>query len=202
MDNEYNSLTKESIERYLAGQGKLIELMKAVREMINSKNDTDLLEFINTAQFLSVNVFDLLISIKGFITTEKHVEKNLYARVLSTICYQIIKEGRDVTGKKFRNSIINICNNDLDAIKEHEKVRKMISEFDKSNYLYFKEIRNVSIAHRNRNLNEQIEFIEKIDVKKVFQLSADLFVLLDVYNRFLTKFIQLFKTDFQQRLAQ
>lgn len=200
MVDQYMRINKESIEDFLAKQGRLIELMKLVRKGFESKSDKELLTFINTLQFFAVNTFDMLVAIKSIITTNKYVERNLYARVVSMICYQIPQENHTMTSKEFRKCLKNLSNDNIEALGGHDMARKVFTNYEKKHADFFQEIRNNSIAHRNKNLGAQIEFIENLDVDKVLKLSLDLFVIIDRYNQYLTKFVDAFASNIQARL--
>ena len=201
MIDGYEHIDELFIIEYLKGIGKLIEFSKDYREIIEKKRDVDLLEFINTVQFFAVNAMDMLITIKSIQATDINLERNLFARLLSIINYQIIRQQRDITGKRFRNSLKNICNNNTKAIENLNKIGKQISEYDNNNSEYFKEIRNSSLAHRKDDSKAQIDFIENLEIKRVFGLSLELVRLIDLFYQFLVNFMKTFDLEIRARLA-
>lgn len=138
--------------------------------------------------FVTVANYDILILARNLRYGRLKWEKNLYSRVTALTVEEIIEDIRQLSGNEFREIVKGFIGDGL--IPELNSQMKLLTKMQKQNEVILKDIRNVTIAHRDKDALKQLAIIEKIDPFKFEKLLADLIDWLSGFIGLITRIIE------------
>ncbi|MCE5328760.1 hypothetical protein LLG07_00240 [bacterium] len=167
---------RKFIERYNVLESNIWTVKHIKKAAINkgSKENTILW---NVFGFLNIIAFDLVSVGYNLIFEEKRWQKIYYARQVALIISEALKDIPEVLGKNYKELFIGI---DLaeDYLSELNKYKKELEVYKKTHLQKLYEIRiNVS-AHRDQDIDNQLNIICKIDPYKIIEAMNDFEVIL------------------------
>ena len=168
-DREFESLLKDKtsdfekdFDKNFLIQETTLELLSAGVKISNDLNYNSNRLVWNVACFINIASYDLKIIVKSMMFAKREWEKRVFARQASLLVYETMNDIFDLFGKDFRKIVSGLPD------REHfEKELKCITK-DLNTYkdLYFEQlkiIRNVSIAHRDKDTLGQLKVIQSIN---------------------------------------
>lgn len=108
---------------------------------------------------------DILIAYKNMHTTDDDWEARVYIRRIYTLLYEILDNFYGQTGKPIE--YLNKYEN-TEAVRKYKCVRKNLRRFLNIYKLKFKDIRNITEAHKDAKISQQINLITHISIKESF----------------------------------
>jgi hypothetical protein len=168
-DIEFSSLLQDKISDFEKDFDKNFFTQEATLELISTGvSVSDSLNYKsnrvvwNVACFVNITSYDLKIIVKSMIFAKREWEKRLYARQACLLVYETLNDLFDLFGKDFRSIISRLTNKQI-----YESKLKVISNdlnvYKTSYFEQLKNIRNVSIAHRDKDTLQQLKIIREIN---------------------------------------
>jgi hypothetical protein len=170
-------------------------LVKKAEISTNEKKD-DVLKLLNLVQFIRISILDLTTIFIQFIQEDiGEIQKKLLFRTSAMMIYEFIEDIPELLGKEMRDSINKLTNNDKDIIVDLNKIQKEISKLKQEEYtLFVKNVRVISIAHKDHDSQKLFYIIESISDKEIIVLITYIFAwhkLFETFIETLTKKITL-----------
>jgi hypothetical protein len=140
---------------------------ETLKVIIRTKKHADLNKFEsnkllwNVAGYVNISSYDLKIIGNELTFAKREWSKRYFARQACLLIYESLNDLLELLGKNFRNKIGKLSDS-TELANSLNELTKRLNQF-KKNYgdrLYL--IRNVSIAHRDQDIFEQIKIIESI----------------------------------------
>lgn len=128
--------------------------------------------FWNTARYINIISLDLKTLSKYQVFAETEWEKRLFARQISLLIYESLDDILSLMGKEFKIILADYSDDDNFATQLNE-IRKKLNDFKKIYYEKIKAHRNNSIAHRDKDTNEQLKQIYSISWIDSINMSSE-----------------------------
>jgi hypothetical protein len=170
------------------------EIIKKIEGTLNLFSDTINLArnhnleknktFWNTARYINIVSLDLKILSKYQIFAQTEWEKRLFARQISLLIYESLDDILSLLGKEFKIISTNYSDDDRFTNQLNE-IRKKLNVFKANHYEKIKAHRNSSIAHRDKDTNEQLKHIYSISWTESVNMSGDFDRIINELGRFL-----------------
>lgn len=138
----------------------------------------------NIACFVNIASYDLKIIVKSMIFAKREWEKRLFARQACLLVYETMNDLFDLFGKDFRK-IISGLTDKQNFENELKIITKQLNEYKSSYFEQLKNIRNVSIAHRDKDTIEQLKTIKAISWVDSINIISEFDKILNSTGRFL-----------------
>ncbi|PHI18048.1 hypothetical protein CEQ90_19935 [Lewinellaceae bacterium SD302] len=165
LDDNINELLPQELEVLMNSlkaniskqEGMLEATIKSIQHAkLNNFKPTD--QIWNLAGFIMIVSMDLKTTMYSLLASDNEWMKRFYLRQSCLITYESIDDIFQLLGKNFKNMIADkFSETSLD--QEFNSVRKRLNEFKKIYQNKIKKVRNVSIAHKDHNIENQIEQI-------------------------------------------
>lgn len=153
----------------------------------------EFLAFLNLIQFTRISILDLSIVFDRIIKSESDIEKQFLYRICSVLVYEIIEDFPELLGKKIRSSIISLTDNNEAILQDLNDIAKGISALKKEYLIEIvKEIRNISIAHKDHDSRKLLDTIESIKENEIITLIAYIFAWNRTFEGFQEKLVKQF----------
>ncbi len=167
-DVEFKKILSSKVKDFEKDFDKNMFTQEATLEMIhmavshskfnNFKNNRNIW---NAAGYVNIISYDLKIAAKHLMLSTKEWEKRYFARQASLLIYEASTDLFNLLGKGFRNIISDLS--ELDLLKDELKqITKELNTYNNVNQDRLKLIRNISIAHRDKDTIEQLDLIHSI----------------------------------------
>lgn len=140
--------------------------------------------FWNTARYVNIVSLDLKLLSKHQAFAETEWEKRLFARQISLLIYESLDDILSLLGKEFK-IIANDYREDDSFSELLNDIRKKLNSFKSAHYEKIKAYRNNSIAHRDKDTNEQIKHIYSISWLDSVNMSSEFDRILNELGTFL-----------------
>lgn len=106
-------------------------------------------------------------------------------RTSAMMIYEFIEDIPELLGKGIRDSINKLTNDDKDIIVALNKIQKEISKLKQEEYILFvKNVRTISIAHKDHDSQKLFDIIESISSKEVIVLTTYIFAWHKLFEAF------------------
>jgi len=113
--------------------------------------------------YLRLSIVDLH-TLNYYLAEEKNENRQKFLlRSIALAIFELSEDVHHILGKNFRHSLRHFPNQ-AEIISELDKVGKEFNKFEKEYLSDIKEIRNVTIAHRDKNPVKQIETLDKLNL--------------------------------------
>ncbi|RPD43444.1 hypothetical protein [Paracnuella aquatica] len=168
-DKEFALLLKDKIKDFERDFEKNFFTQEATLELLSlGVNLSDTLNYSNNkivwniACFVNITSYDLKIIVKAMVFSKREWEKRLFARQAALLVYETMNDLFDLLGKDFRRIISKLTDKEIfeACLKE---ITKDLNLYKASYFNQLKKIRNVSIAHRDKDTLEQLRTIQSIE---------------------------------------
>lgn len=164
-DLEFEKLLKSKLgdfesdfEKNFQTQEATLELLSLGVSVSDSMNYKSNKVVWNIACFINITSFDLKVIAKSLLFSKREWEKRLFARQASLLIYETMNDLFDLLGKDFRFIISALRDRNEFEISLKE-IKKHLNDYKGLYFERLKEIRNVSIAHRDKDTIEQLKVI-------------------------------------------
>lgn len=168
-DKEFGSLLKDKIsdfekdfEKNFFTQEATLELLSTAVNISHDLNYKSNRLVWNVACFVNIASYDLKVIVKSMVFAKREWEKRLFARQAALLVYETMNDLFDLFGKEFRKIVSGLP----DKEKFENDLKIITKDLNSYKALYFEQlklIRNVSIAHRDKDTLEQLKTIQSIN---------------------------------------
>jgi hypothetical protein len=159
------------IERYKVLNSN-IELTKKIKEQAFQKNSNENVIIWNLFGFLNILEYDLTSVGYNLVFENKPWQKVYYARQVSLIIYEAFIDIPQVLGKNYKQ-IFKGFDNAQPYIDVLNGYKKELEALNKQNIKYLKDIRMNVSAHRDQDIDNQLEVIGAIDPYKIIKIMYE-----------------------------
>lgn len=144
---------------------------------------------INLILFISVAYYDISMLAYCLRFSKIRWQRNLLSRITALTIEELIEDIRQLSGNKLRECINDLIQ-DPDLAIELNSVMKSLSKILTKNVDILKDIRNFTIAHRDKDALYQLEIIERIEPHDFENLLAELIDWFTIYLNLLARIMQ------------
>jgi hypothetical protein len=146
--------------------------VKHIKKAALKKGSQDNALLWNVYGFINIVAFDLISVGYNLIFEEKRWQKIYFARQVALIIVEALKDIPEVLGKNYKQLFygIDIAEGYLDELNKYKK------ELENYKTLHLKklyEIRIIVGAHRDQDIDKQLEIISKIDPYTIIKVMTD-----------------------------
>lgn len=127
--------------------------------------------FFNIANFVNIVSYDLMLIGRDLLFAERKWQKKHYSRQAALLIYETINDLFDLLGNDFKRLTEEIQDNNFEL--NMIEFRKKLNEFKVKNHVFLKEIRNITIAHRDKDSIKQINSIITIDDVGIIKITFE-----------------------------
>jgi len=130
----------------------------------------------NFACFISMISFDLKVITQDMVlsSSKNEWQRRYYIRQACLIICESTDSIFDLLGKDFKSLTLNELNSS-EYDSELLRIRKKLNTFKDSYYQKFREVRNMTAAHRDKDVLKQLEIIQNLcwtdSVKIIFEFN-------------------------------
>ena len=149
-----------------------LALSRSLRDEARKNGLTELLQMVNTGDFISMCCADLDILIEHLCSRPSQRRASLYARVAYLIIAELLDDVPFLTGKAFQNIVGALMGEE--GLREFRSITKELSRIRKTHEADVREIRNIAIAHRDHDVEAQLAIMEALDFGGVIALATEL----------------------------
>ena len=181
--------------------------VKSVEVFIN--NQIEALEFFQNAGIrnyssffkasltVGLTTYELGILIDRFFKANKKFEKGLFTRLLALTIIEFLDNINKIT---VRDLISDLEKNDMTScIDPIKRVGKKFSRLKSNNESYLREVRNFSAAHRLKDSYQMIQFISKLDVMQILNLSAEVIEVAGELTKEVTEILEVINNQLRAK---
>lgn len=144
--------------------------------------------------FTLLGSYDLWIIHCDYHKSVKVFQQNYYARQASLICFELLQDVSQLCNEKYSELLIKRIS-DKEIVTEAIDVRKILHKFRNENEKKFKDIRDITIAHRDHNISTQIEIINNMDNNWILGFTLEFLQLIERLHLLLGKAINYIQKD-------
>jgi len=158
---------QSSFDKTFSQQEKTLEIfMLSIQHCDLNGFDKDRVIW-NAAAFIQILSLDLKTLTSELLFAKGYWKQRLHGRTLCLIIHEALDDLFQLLGTDFKPTIKNlsICDSVELDLKE---IRSDLNIFKSQNLSTLKNIRNVAIAHRDKNVKEQVDVVTNISVGQVF----------------------------------
>lgn len=188
MIEQQKSVLSLSFKKNFDTQEKTLELfVKGINHAdFNRFNNTRLIW--NIAGFINIVSLDLKVVGKDLYFAENEWQKRYYARQACLIIYESLNDISDLLGRDFKTLISKkFIDNTFEG--ELKIIRVELNLFKSAYFVRLKEIRNISIAHRDNDIMKQIDLIKNISWSEIFGVISKFDNILNSLGQSIQKLI-------------
>ncbi len=170
------------------------QLNRLLRRAAALKGRHEIVKIVNADQFIELSMNDLTLMVDSIITPQTGSHQILYVRVAVLILAEMMEDIPELLGKDFREALVQSgCEHAL--MEEFSPIGRAFGQLRREHETDLKKIRNISIAHREKDAEAQIELMEVIDVSNVVRLATELIKWHTSFFRFTTKLLKSLATQ-------
>ena len=151
-----------------------VDTVTVVRKIAEQNGNQKLIPVLNAMQFVSVCNYDLSCLSHDLHTMKPGWKRNLQARVAVLLLVEYMESIGGVMGSQFRVSAESLYENPADDEKRLNEISKTLhclrNEHDKD----LRKLRNLAMAHREKDAQTQLAAIEEMDIEYVAGIMAAL----------------------------
>jgi len=126
----------------------------------------------NAAGYVNIVSYDLKVLGRNLMISNREWDKRYFARQAALLIYEASEDLFKILGKDFRN-ILNELSGTSQILPQLKEITTALNKFNETNRSKMHKIRNVSIAHRDKDIIDQIDLIHSISwVDAISFLSA------------------------------
>ncbi len=145
---------------------------RLLREEAGKNGWTDIVQMVNTGDFIHSCAIDLDILIDHLCSRPSQTRASLYARVACLIIAEWFDDVPFLTGKAYQNIVGTLTGED--GLREFRSITKELARIRKTHEAGVRVIRNVAIAHRDHDIEAQLAIMEALDFGGVIALATEL----------------------------
>lgn len=190
-DREFETLLRERMtdfekdfEKNFLTQEATLDLLSTgvnISDFLNYKSNR---QIWNAACFVNIASYDLKVIVRSMLLAQGEWERRVFARQASLLIYEIMNDLFDLFGKDFRKTILGLLHKDQFE-GQLKIIKKELNAYKELNFEKLKIIRNVSIAHREKDTIEQLKIIKSISWCESINMVSAFDKILNSAGRFL-----------------
>jgi hypothetical protein len=173
---------RKATKKKLAAAAYALEELAKTRKKLEKYRISEVACLYEAAQFCIMFDADLSVLARDMCCTSDWWQSRLYGRLLAMTMLECVEDIPTVLGKRFRESLRTLVSNERQR-QRISVITKSLSEFRKSNEAELRRVRQIAAAHRDHNVNVQLDVIEKLNIKKLTVLANELNDLLGGASR-------------------
>ncbi len=156
----------ESFERNFDTVEKLLKKVRGLNQHVHLDRYRDFRNTVNAAGYVAVVEYDFHICYKEILVATRDWSRRYFSRQACMLMYESINDLQKLLGKEFRGELrrLSIDNGQVETLNS---ICEELNRFKRENCKKLKEIRNAAMAHRDKEIYEQIRVIDAIDFKWV-----------------------------------
>lgn len=172
-ENEFinDELEQRFIKRYAVLESN-IWLIKNIKNLAIEKENSENKILWNVVGYLNLLAFDLASVGYSLIFEKKRWQKIYFARQVVLLIYEALEDIPEILGKSYKSLFIDVPRSS-DFILNLNLYKTDLQEFKKLYREYLLHIRVNVCAHRDKDINMQLEIIEEIDPYEIIKLMID-----------------------------
>lgn len=143
----------------------------------------------NTAGYLNITGYDLKIIGRELFFSTNEWQKRYFSRQACLLIYELTNDIPSLLGRNFRSELNKLSDASTLAM-ELNSITKSISDYKKDNNERLKNIRNFSVAHRDKDIFEQLSVIESIQWNEVIEYVTKFDDIMNDLGQFLQRVVQ------------
>ncbi len=147
-------------------------LSRLLRDEARKIGWTDIVQMVNTGDFIHACAVDLDILIDHLCSLPSQTRASLYARVACLIIAEWFDDVPFLTGKAYQNIVGTLTGED--GLREFRSITKELARIRKDHETDVRKIRNIAIAHRDHDVEAQLAIMEAFDFGSIVALAAEL----------------------------
>lgn len=172
---------------------KLFEEPVNLSQALNLERNTS---FWNSARYINITSLDLKIIMKHLAFSIDEWEKRYFARQASLLIYESIEDIFALLGNEFKKVTEDFLKDN--AFKENLKIIRMeLNTFKQKHVEKLKRHRNISIAHRDKDTQSQLQTIYSISWLESINMCTAFDKILNQIGNFLERMMRKGITDGQ-----
>ena len=171
-----------------------------LRELCEKRELTEILNLINVCQFVMICTFDTSTLIHELACSKTRWKQILHARLLALTIVEFMQDIAELTGKSFRENISQTLNSP-DAINRLNIILKDLNNLRDTHDKELRDIRNVAIAHRDKNAKIQLDMINKLDINNICSLANDITKFQSSMIDFITSLLSKIADDIKKQAS-
>jgi hypothetical protein len=173
---------RRAAKEKLAAAASAMVAVNDTRKKLQKYRMADVLCLYDAGLFCIMFDADLTVLARDMSCTSDWWQSRLYGRLLAMTLVECVEDIPTVLGKKFRESLRAVIADDSRR-QRISAITKGLSEFGRRNDAELRYVRRAVAAHRDHNVNLQVEVIDKLDLKKLTSLASELNDLLGALSR-------------------
>src|SRR5438874_7120926 len=173
---------RRATKKKLAAAAYAMTEVNNTRKKLEKYRVSDVLCLYDAAQFCIMFDADLTVLARDMCCTSDWWQSRLYGRLLAMTIVECVEDIPAVFGKQFRKSLQSVVPDDTQRQRISASC-KSLSEFRQRNDAELRYVRHAAAAHRDHNVNVQLEVIDKLDLNKLTTLASELNDLLGGLSR-------------------
>ncbi len=186
--NNIENIFQEKADYY----DNILGIFNDYRIAVYHTNLTTLRYFCDFAIFTLLGSYDLWISLCDYQKSIKKYQQKYYARQISLLVFELLSD----IPQRFSKFIILFDKIDNDSLQKSAlEVRKKFNKIRNDNEKEFKDIRNLTIAHREHNITEQINIINKIDSEVIIEFGLSYLKEIEILHDLMNNILQYLQHD-------
>jgi len=150
----------------------VLTLDRLLRDEARKNGWTDIVQMVNTGDFIGTCCADLDIFIDHLCSRPSQTRASLYARIACLIIAELLDDVPVLTGKVFQNIVGALTGEE--GLWEFRSITKEFSRIRKDHETDVRKIRNIVIAHRDHDVEAQLAIMEALNFGSVVALAAEL----------------------------
>lgn len=128
--------------------------------------DGEVSEFVNAMPFVRLSFMDITILFRDCNNAKSDWELKLYSRLLCLCIYEFLESVGKLFSNKYRKKLSSWPDSET-LVQDLKELTKHYNNLKEEIKDYVKEIRNNTIAHRDKDAIKQILLIDSLDVHKI-----------------------------------
>jgi hypothetical protein len=173
------------------------DMLKGFNEYRTAAYSTglDLLMWLSDFSIFSImGSYDLWIVLNDYYGAQKKYQQYFYLRQASLICFELLTDISQHCNNNFNDLLINLIV-DRSINNESRRIRKSLNKVRNDNVSKFKHIRNLTIAHRDHNISQQVEIMNNIDADWIIEFSLNYLKLIEELHILLNRAMNFISSD-------
>lgn len=188
--NEIEKIFKQKADYYDSTLMKFNDF-----RLISYGTDSHLLKwFCDYCIFTVMVLFDLWIILCDYQRATKKYQQNYYARQTSLLCFELLSDIPNQMGSEYNHLFQKLIINDEINNKSHE-IRKTFNILKNKYETHFKDIRDITAAHREHNITKQLLIINEMDNEWIMSFSLEFMKEIESLNRLMNDVITIIYND-------
>lgn len=149
-----------------------IDACVKIKRAAKTQNQKVHIDIWNCLGFINIIALDLVSDGKALILENEKWQKIYFARQVVLLIYEALKDIPEILGKEYKK-IFELINESREYMDTLNSYKKELEKIKKDNNEYLHTIRINVAAHRDQNIDSQIEVIREINPYRVIRLMFD-----------------------------